>query len=183
VKNAAIADVAATSFESDGTGNWTYTGTSTSDTTSITGSYCYNLGQTNGNITKSGLTSGTTYVVSYWTKNSSAYSITGTIAGYPIKGKTINGWSYYEHKVTGQTTITVSGSGYLDELRLYPATAQMTTFTYSSLAGMTTSCDADNKVTYYLYDSYQRLKRIRDQDGNIIKTFKYYYVNQNPTSQ
>jgi len=183
VKNAAIADVAATSFESDGTGNWTYTGTSTSDTTSITGSYCYNLGQTNGNITKSGLTSGTTYVVSYWTKNSSAYSITGTIAGYPIKGKTINGWSYYEHKVTGQTTITVSGSGYLDELRLYPATAQMTTFTYSSLAGMTTSCDADNKVTYYLYDSYQRLKRIRDQDGNIIKTFQYHYANQNPANQ
>ena len=183
VKNAALADVAATSFEADGTGNWTYTGTSTADTTSITGSLCYNLSQTGGNITKSGLTSGTTYVLSYWTKNSSPLSITGTISGYPIKGKTINGWTYYEHKFTGQTAITVSGTGYIDELRLYPATAQMTTYTYSPLVGTTTTCDVDNKVTYYFYDAYQRLKRIKDQDGNIIKTLQYHYAGQNPNNQ
>jgi hypothetical protein len=183
VKNAVVADVAATSFEADGTGNWTYTGTSTADTTSITGSYCYNLGQTNGNITKSGLTSSTTYILSYWTKNTSSLSIAGTLAGYPIKGKTIGPWTYYEYKLTGQTSLTISGSGYIDELRLYPSTALMTTYTYSPLVGMTTSCDADNKVTYYFYDAYQRLKRIKDQDGNIIKTFQYHYANQNPFNQ
>ena len=183
VKNAALADVAATSFEADGTGNWTYTGTSTADTTSITGSYSYNLGQTNGNLTKSGLTSSTTYILSYWTKNTSSLSIAGTISGYPIKGKTIRGWTYYEHKLTGQTSLAISGTGYIDELRLYPATAQMTTYTYSPLVGTTTSCDVDNKVTYYFYDAYQRLKRIKDQDGNIIKTFQYHYANQNPFNQ
>jgi len=183
VKNAVLADVAATSFEADGTGNWTYTGTSTADTTSITGSYSYNLGQTNGNITKSGLTSSTTYILSYWTKNTSSLSIAGTISGYPIKGKTIRGWTYYEHKLTGQTSLTISGTGYIDELRFYPATAQMTTYTYSPLVGTTTSCDVDNKVTYYFYDAYQRLKRIKDQDGNIIKTFQYHYANQNPFNQ
>ncbi len=183
VKNAIITDVAATSFEADGFGNWTYTGTSTPDTTSVTGNNCYNLSQTSGTITKTGLVSANTYVVSYWTKNSSALSITGTIAGYPIQGKTIKGWTCFEHKVTGQTTITVGGSGFIDELRLYPATAQMTTYTYSPMAGMTTSCDADNKVTYYIYDGYQRLKRIKDQDGNIIKTIQYHYANQNPGSQ
>jgi hypothetical protein len=183
VKNAALADVAATSFEADGTGNWTYTGTSTADTTSITGSLCYNLGQTSGNITKSALTSSTIYVLSYWTKNSSPLSISGTISGYPIQGKTIRGWTYYEHKLTGQTSLTISGTGYIDELRLYPATAQMTTYTYSPLIGTTTACDVDNKVTYYFYDAYQRLMRIKDQDGNIIKTIQYHYANQNPSSQ
>ena len=180
-KNAALGDVAATSFEADGTGNWTYTGAPTADTTCITGNYSYNLG--GGNITKSGLTSGMTYVLSYWTKNSSSLSIAGTIAGYPIKGKTIRGWTYYEHKLTGQASLTISGTGYIDELRLYPATAQMTTYTYSPLVGQTTACDVDNKVTYYFYDAYQRLKRIKDQDGNIIKTFQYHYANQNPFNQ
>jgi hypothetical protein len=183
VKNAVLADAAATSFEADGTGNWTYSGTSTADTTAITGSFSYNLGQTGGNITKSGLTSGTTYVLSYWIKGTSPLSITGTISGYPIQGKTINGWTYFEHKFTGQTSITVSGSGYIDELRLYPATAQMTTYTYNPLVGTTTACDVDNKVTYYFYDAYQRLIRIKDQDGNIIRTIQYHYANQNPSSQ
>jgi YD repeat-containing protein len=183
VKNAALADVAATSFEADGTGNWSYTGSSTADTTAITGSFSYNLGQTGGNITKSGLTSGTTYVLSYWTKNSSPFSISGTVSGYPIQGKTIRGWTYYEHKLTGQTALTISGTGYIDELRLYPATAQMTTYTYSPLVGTTTACDVDNKVTYYFYDAYQRLIRIKDQDGNIIRTIQYHYANQSPSSQ
>jgi hypothetical protein len=183
VKNAVLADVAATSFEADGTGNWTYTGTSTADTTTITGSLCYNLGQSGGNITKSGLTSGTTYVLSYWIKGTTSLSIAGTITGYPIQGKTINGWTYFEHKFTGQTSVTVSGSGYIDELRLYPATAQMTTYTYGPLVGTTTTCDVDNKVTYYFYDAYQRLIRIKDQDGNIIKTIQYHYANQNPSNQ
>ncbi|HXB32681.1 MAG TPA: hypothetical protein VNV35_04640 [Puia sp.] len=178
VKNAALADVAATSFEADGTGNWTYSGASTADTTCITGSFSYNLGQSGGNITKSGLTSGTTYVLSYWTKNSSYLSIAGTISGYPIKGKTIRGWTYYEHKLTGQTSLTISGTGYIDELRLYPATAQMTTYTYSPLVGTTTACDVDNKVTYYFYDGFGRLVYIKDQDGNILKTIQYHYMNQ-----
>jgi hypothetical protein len=178
VRNAVLADVAATSFEADGTGNWTYSGGSTADSTCITGSYSYNLGQSGGNITKSGLTSSTTYVLSYWTKNSAPLSIGGTISGYPVQGKTIRGWTYYEHKLTGQTSLTISGTGYIDELRLYPANAQMTTYTYSPLIGTTTACDVDSKVTYYFYDGFGRLIYIKDQDGNILKTFGYHYMNQ-----
>jgi YD repeat-containing protein len=71
--------------------------------------------------------------------------------------------------------VTVSGAGSIDELRLYPATAQMTTYTYSPLIGMTTVCDIDNKITYYSYDGFGRLKWIKDQDGNIIKTMQYHF--------
>jgi hypothetical protein len=174
VKNAAQSDIAYTSFEADGTGNWSFSGSSTADTTSPTGNNCYNL--SGGAVSKTGMTAGTRYVLSYWIKGTTTpLTIAGTQSGYPVKGKTISGWTYFEHLITGQTSMTVSGSNYIDELRLYPANAQMTTYTYAPLFGMTTSCDVDNRATYYFYDAIGRLKWIKDQDKNIIKTVQYHY--------
>jgi YD repeat-containing protein len=113
--------------------------------------------------------------VSYWTTNLSPFTIAGTTTGYPIKGQTINGWTYYSHLVSGQSTISVSGNGVLDELRLYPSNAQMTTYTYSPLTGMSSSTDAKGEITYYEYDNFQRLMNIKDKDGNIIKHIDYHY--------
>lgn len=170
--NADSASVAATSFEADGTGNWSIT-SAARDTGSVTGSRSYKLDS--GTISKSGLTSAKNYFVTYWTKNASAYAIAGTVSGYPIMGKKIGLWTYFEHKITGQTSVNISGSGNIDELRLYPDNAQMTTYTYDPLVGMTSRCDLNNRVTYYEYDGLQRLKVIRDQDNNIIKTIDYKY--------
>ena len=87
----------------------------------------------------------------------------------PLLGP-VNGWHYFEHKITGQTTITLGGTGAIDEVRLYPAiNAQMTTYTYKSLIGMTSQCDANNHIIYYEYDGSGRLMLVRDQDNNIIK--------------
>lgn len=172
VINADSVDVAFTSFEADGSGNWTIGSPTRNTTNAITGINSYLL---NSDISKSGLNSTTTYIVSYWTRNKAPFTITGSISGYPTKGKTISGWTLYVHKVTGQTTITLGGSGLIDELRLYPANAQMTTYTYTPLVGMTSQCDVGNRITYYEYDGLQRLKRIRDQDYNILKTYEYQY--------
>ncbi len=177
-KNAVITDVAATSFEADGYGNWTpYTGTITTVTTAPfppTGNNYYNL-TTSATLNKSGLVSGNIYIISYWSENG-AYSISGG-TGSSVTGKTINGWTYYEHKITASsTTLTLSGTGAIDEVRLYPSNALVTTYTYSPLIGMTTSCDPDNKVTYYFFDVLGRLKWVKDQDGNILKTLKYHYL-------
>src|SRR5258708_30842417 len=102
-------------------------------------------------------------------------TITGTQTGYPIKGKTIGAWTYFEHKVTGVTSVNLSGTATIDELRLYPAVAQMKTYCYAPLVGITHACDADNKISYYFYDGLNRLKWVKDQDGNIIKTYQYHY--------
>ncbi len=176
VKHAAVADVAYTSFEAGNKGGWTYSGAVTADATSPTGNNCYSV--TGGAITRS-LSSSRYYIVSYWTKNSTSYSsITGNTSGYPKQGKTINGWTYFEHRVTGLASISISGSNYIDELRLYPDTAQMTTFTYSPLVGMTSQCDLNNRITYYQYDALGRLALVSDQDKNIIKKICYNYYGQ-----
>jgi hypothetical protein len=171
-------DIAYTSFEADGSGNWTLTTGTRDSSSALTGYKCYNL--TYGSISKSGLSSSATYIVSYWSKTGSSYTVSGSTAA--LQGKTINingaSWTYFEHTVTGVSSVTVSGGGDIDELRLYPKGALMTTYTYTPLIGMSGACDMDNKVTYYFYDGLGRLRYIKDQDGNILKTVEYHYMSQ-----
>ena len=176
VTNSSSGNVAATSFEADGNGNFNIGSPSRENTTSITGKKHYNLA--NGNISKTGLNSTSTFIVSYWTKNNSAFTIPGTQPGFPISGRVLNGWTYYEHKINGQTTITISGNGAIDELRLYPEKAFMTTYTYEPLIGLKSQCDVNNRITYYEYDAFNRLLLIRDQDYNILKKICYNYAGQ-----
>ncbi len=168
VSNADNASIAFTSFEADGKGGWTYSG-STSGTYSLTGSKSYQI--SGGNITKTGLTS-TAYIVSYWGRSG---SVSVNSAGPTRTGKTVGDWTYYEHEIT-TTSITVSGSNYIDELRLYPKGALMTSFTHNPMIGVTTQCDAQNRISYYEYDVMNRLKLVKDQDKNIIKVIDYKYM-------
>ena len=166
--------IAATSFEADGSGNWNIPSSQRDNTGGITGVRSYNL--INGACSRSGLNSSNTYIVSYWSKTGNSYSVSGSTG--VKQGKTINGWTCFEHTVTGVASVSVSGSGSVDELRLYPSMAQMTTYTYNPLIGITSQCDVANRITYYEYDGLGRLKDIKDQDGNVIKTYEYHYKQQ-----
>jgi len=145
--NALANNVFYDSFE-DGTGN------STSGD-SKTGLYSYN-----GIYTKSvtGLSSGT-YILSYWKKSGTS-------------------WSWVVNKdisVTGSTYQINIPSGQIDDLRFYPIDAQLTTYTYEPLVGMTSMTDVKGEVTYYQYDGLKRLKNIKDKDGNLIKQMDYNF--------
>lgn len=70
-------------------------------------------------------------------------------------------------------------SGTIDEIRVFPSDAQMTTYSYKPGYGLTSMIDANGRITRYEYDKIGRLKALRDQDGNIVKTFEYQY-QQNP---
>jgi YD repeat-containing protein len=167
--------IAYTSFEANGGGGWTIAGNTMNTNTAVTGNQCYYL--PSGAVSKTGLNTGQTYIVSYWTNNSTSYTIPGTTLVTQGKTATLesSNWTYFEHTITGESSITVSGPGYIDELRLYPQGAQMTTYSYTPMVGMTSQCDVDNRVTYYAYDALGRLRYIKDQDGNIIKTIEYHY--------
>ncbi|WP_343672473.1 hypothetical protein [Chitinophaga sp.] len=174
--NAAVSDIAYSSFEADGAGNWTgIINANIVSAATVTGSKCYTL--TTAGLTKTGLISATTYIVSYWSKGG-AYTAAGTA---PVKTgpSVVRGgvtWTYYEHQVSGVTSIKVAGSGGIDELRLYPSIAQMETYTYAPGIGMTSKTNARDLTSYYEYDGLGRLKLIRDKDNNIIQTLQYHFV-------
>jgi YD repeat-containing protein len=172
VVNATVDQVAFSSFETDGNGGWAVPSTLRGNS-GITGQQSYNL--SNGACQRTGINASGTSIVTYWSR-SGQYTVTGDIAH--SQGKTVNGWTYYEHRVTGFATISVSGSGDIDELRIYPAGSLMTTYVYAPLTGMISECDVNNRITYYDYDGLGRLQVIKDQDGNIIKTIDYHYKGQ-----
>jgi len=167
VENADSSSIAFTSFEADGKGGWTYSGT-VSGTYFMTGSKSYNL--SGGNITRAGL-SNATYIISYWSKSG---SVTVNSSGSTRTGKTVGDWTYYEHEVTG-TSITVSGSVYIDELRLCPKGAVMKTFTHTPLIGVSSESDANGHISFYEYDSMGRLFLVKDEEGKIIRRIEYKY--------
>ena len=65
----------------------------------------------------------------------------------------------------------------IDELRFYPAEAQMTTYTYEPGIGITSISDQNSNTIYYEYDSFNRLSLVRDQDQKILKQYQYNYKN------
>lgn len=70
------------------------------------------------------------------------------------------------------------GVALFDDLRFYPMDAQMTTYTYEPLIGVTSISDINNKPTYYIYDTFNRLWYIKDYQGNILKKYDYHYKSQ-----
>ncbi|MGO4292589.1 hypothetical protein [Chitinophaga sp. RAB17] len=168
--NAGKESIAYTSFEADNNGGWTVAGSQRNNADAITGQYAYSL--SNGSITKANVVLNTEYYVTFWAKGGTV-SINGAQATAKAQRK---GWTLYEYKFTPTVqNITVGGTALIDELRLFPSSAQMTTYTYSPLVGMTSQCDARNTILYYTYDGLGRLMTVNDQDGRIVKQYDYQY--------
>lgn len=172
IVNAPASAVAYTSFEDGEWGGWAVPAAANTDATALTGNMSYGLAS--GAIIKAGLSSGAKYKVSYWTKNTSPYTVTGT-QGAAIKGDTHRGWTRFEHEVTGQTSVTVSGSGSIDHLIICPEKALAETYTAIPLIGITSKMSPDGKIVYYEYDALGRMKVVKDQDGAVLNMFDYKY--------
>ncbi|SEL95824.1 RHS repeat domain-containing protein [Parapedobacter koreensis] len=170
VKNATKADVAYAGFESDGKGNWSYSGNTAADATAPTGRRAYNLG--GGSLQKTGLVTSRKYLLTYWAKSASATGISG---GTAVAVRTRNGWTQYRRVVSGVASVSLSGSVAVDDVRLHPLEAQMDTYTYDPLVGMTSHTDASGNVFYYGYDAFGRLSTIRDLEGKVVEDYQYKY--------
>jgi len=175
--NSVSTDIAYTSFETAAKGNWSYAGAPVNNPAGITGTQSYNLAS--GAISKTGLRTTGSYIVSYWSKNGQ-YTVSGTST--TTIGRSSRAWVYNEHLVVNPAggVITVSGTGIIDELRLYPSAALMNSYTYNSLIGVSSQCDANNHISYYEYDGLNRLMHVRDQDSNLVRKIEYKYQQAVP---
>ncbi len=164
-------NIAYTSFEADGKGRFNFSGTIiTPSSPPPTGTKAYQLTSSSAVTISTDATK--IYTISLWS-TSSGVTVNGSS---PTRtGRTIGAWTCYEYQVSNTSTVTVSGNSTIDELRLYPKDALMTTYTYDVLVGMTSQCDPNDHISYYEYDALGRLLIIRNEDRNIIKQYQYNF--------
>lgn len=109
------------------------------------------------------------FAVSFALPNARAY----TIAYYYRQGTS---WVYTSKPYTGP--LTLADGDAIDDVRIYPADALLTTYTYTPLVGVTSEIKPSGQAMYYEYDNMQRLKTIRDHQGNVVKMYCYNYAGQ-----
>jgi YD repeat-containing protein len=87
-------------------------------------------------------------------------------------------WNYKTSPYTGAGMILNDGSA-IDDVRIYPTNAYMKSYTYDPVLGMTSVIDEGGILQSYYYDKFGRLISIKDNDKNLLKTYKYHYRNSN----
>ncbi len=168
--------VAYSSFEEGNTGNWILTGSKNIIGSQFvpTGSMVFLLG--NNELSRP-VSPTTTYILSYWYRDGHVVNVSGNPTVLTSSAPK-NGWIYVKRKITGASTVSITGFGQIDEVRLYPESAQMTTFAYWPMVGLTAQCDVNDRITYYTYDGSGRLILVKDDNGNVLKKICYNFQGQ-----
>lgn len=65
----------------------------------------------------------------------------------------------------------------LNSLRTAHSTGYVTTYTYKPLVGINTMTDANGRKETYQYDSFNRLYRVLNHEGLVIKEYDYHLKN------
>ena len=66
----------------------------------------------------------------------------------------------------------------LNEFRIALPNAFISTYTYNPLVGVTSITDVKGMTSYYEYDSFGRLKFVKDKDLNVLQKYCYNYKGQ-----
>lgn len=178
VGNAAIADIGYSSFETGAKGTWTVTPSgsnpvSIANATVPSGEYCLNMPAVQS-VSKTGLDMNKKYILSFWKKDGSI-GISGGTKTEETNVMVKNGWTLVTMYISQTTNVSLNGTGLLDELRLYPVGAVMSSATFDSQSNLTSSVGADNIATYYSYDELGRLIATYDADHNLVNATEYKY--------
>ncbi len=108
------------------------------------------------------------YTVAYTPPNSRKY----LIQWWVYQGS----WVFHQQAYTGPITLT----GPVDDVRVFPADALMTTYSYSQQVGKTSEIDPSGKTIVYQFDGLNRLQTVLDQDGMVLKQYDYEYQSCAP---
>ncbi|MFZ6664179.1 hypothetical protein [Peijinzhouia sedimentorum] len=157
-------------FEGSTTGQLTYASGGIKTGSSAAGRKYYELRTSpSQQVSKSGLSTGTPYIVSFWAKGSGSLTLT-SIGSVSLTSD----WKYYQYQVSGVSSISLSSSlAHVDEVRIHPVGSQMETYSYDILEGYRSINPVDGRLLRYEYDSFGRLRFIKDHLGNIQRAFDY----------
>ncbi|AUP78955.1 RHS repeat domain-containing protein [Flavivirga eckloniae] len=66
----------------------------------------------------------------------------------------------------------------LNKIRSGLPDAMVSTYTYAPLIGVTSTTDPKGYTVYYNYDSFNRLKEVKDSDKKLVTDYLHHYKNQ-----
>ncbi|MCX6319297.1 MAG: hypothetical protein NTW29_18620 [Bacteroidetes bacterium] len=183
IMNASKFEVAYTSFETNQKGGWDYDQANCIAAESVTGKKVFHFPASAISLTRA-VVSAKANRLSLWIKGNIPYvSHNGlTLSVLKSVNNPVTGWTYKEYMFTGSGTISITNAGTgeadIDELRLCPIDARMSTVAYDPKVGKITECDVNNRLVYYEYDGLGRLKHLRDDRRNILRKICYNYAGE-----
>jgi len=185
--------------------NWTYNESLVSSENSLTGTLSFKFDNIIRAISRRRLNRNIRYKISFWSQdikkpedprivfrpgvniddqkdaNGNLIVNNGPLKQYTIPHST---WSLYECYVSGASTVNIINLDNnspnpipftIDEVRLYPDGSSMSTSTYNIQGLKTSEDDANDRIQYIEYDGLGRPRLIRDEEGNIRKTYEYNF--------
>jgi YD repeat-containing protein len=187
-RNAVPVAVAYTSFEWNSPGGWSYAlGSNNANlvySAARTGRVSYRL-DGSGGVRRESLPAGD-YELLFWAQSATrpAVNHSGTLVADQRVAQAPSGWYQYRLRLrlanAGYVSLDVSAGTVIliDEVRLHPVSAKMTSYTYDPLVGMTSKTGPDGRTIFHEYDALGRLLRTRDEQGRILSQQQYHYVQQ-----
>jgi RHS repeat-associated protein len=89
------------------------------------------------------------------------------------------GWTYFEYLIIGQNAMEIkllqATDKKIDELRLYPSDAMMSTRCFNPEGTINTTTDANNYSAYFFYDEFYRKNMVLDHHWN-IRSLKEFHA-------
>jgi YD repeat-containing protein len=190
IVNAAVSDIAYTSFETLQDGNWKFDQQKVVSEEAVTGTHAFCFPSEGAAISREIPKSGN-FLLSFWAKKGAPFVILNNspsgLQPAIVAKNTKTGWTFYTYKFAGPCNLTIDNTSlhvlerklfFLDELRLYPADARMSTACYDEQYQKTEECDVNNHILHFYYDAFRRLCRVADEKFNTVKTFEYHLQQQ-----
>ncbi|HYG04337.1 MAG TPA: hypothetical protein VD927_17940 [Chryseosolibacter sp.] len=88
-------------------------------------------------------------------------------------------WVFKSQSLNTSSVIIGSSTTLIDEVRVWPLGAVMSTYNYDGLNGIRTITDPNQLNAQYFYDEFGRLKQVKDDGNNVVKAIEYNYKGSN----
>ncbi|RWU09932.1 hypothetical protein [Pedobacter chitinilyticus] len=175
--NSSYDETAYASFDNGGENGISYTQSAVSMDEAYSGKSSYKLNM--GAISKHNLIAGKRYSISLFIK-SGTITISGATAGTAQMTTLSNGWNLYQNYFTPlSSSVEISGSAFIDDIKIHPENAQSTTFVYTNFyEQLAAKADTRSNTTFFDYQPDGKLWSVKDHLGNIVKQYCYNLAGQ-----